>query len=301
MELYLQLALNGIVNGAVYGLLALGFVVIYRASKVLNFAQAGIGAVAAYVLFSFVRGTEGQVGLWLLGLVVGLGVAIVVGVATERVVVRPLRNAPQLATVIATVALLVLLQAVLVLLFGGDIRSVPDPVPSAPLAVGSLVGLDAVVLPTSGVVMLGTLGLIAVGLTLLLQRTKFGLAVRALSDDLQGARELGVHVNRTSVLAWVLGAGVAAVAIMLFASFTLLSPIQIAVLQIKALVVAVFASLTDLRLCVIGGLLLGVVESLSAQLGVPGLAQSVGFFLLLAILLLRAGTLAERLGEARAT
>jgi branched-chain amino acid transport system permease protein len=305
MELYAQLVVNGITNGAVYGLLAAGFVLVYRASRALNFAQAGMGAVGAYVLFDVMKGSGGGTGRYLGGFALGVGAAAVLGLVTERLAIRPLRRAPALAPLIATVGVLLLLQSLIILRWGGDLRSIPNPLPKQPWRIGKLVGLDAVVVNQSAVVILVVMVVVVSLLALVVTRTRWGLTIRSISDNPDGAAGLGVPVGRISGQAWALGAAIGAVASLLAASTTILNPYTLFLLQIKALVVGVFAGLKDLRLCLVGGPLLGVVESLAGSRifghQVAGLSDSVGFFALVAVLLLRAGTITETLGDTRAS
>lgn len=297
MQVYAQLVVAGLTTGAVYGLLALGCVVIYRASRVLNFAQAGIGAVGAAVLYAIMEGSGGGTVRYLGGVGVGLASATALGVATERLAIRPLRRAPAIAPLVASAGVLLLIQAVLAVIFGGDLLTIENPLPRDPFRIGRLVGLDRVVITSAGILELALLVVLGIALALLVSRTRFGLAVRAVSEDLDSARELGVPVGRVSTAAWALGSAVGAVAMMVLASTTVLTPPNLAPLQAKALVVAVFAGLSSLRLCLVGGPLLGVIEALVGRMGGAGLGQSIGFFALLLVLLLRLKTL---MVEARA-
>ena len=297
MDTYASLVVQGIVQGAIYGLLALGFVVIFRASKVLNFAEAGIGAAAAYVLYALMEGSGGGALRYAVALAVGLAVAAALGILIERVAVRPLRQAPAIAPLVATVGVLLLIQAVIIVIFKGDLRTIESPLSRDPLRLGRLIGLDRVVVPVGGALGVVVLVLVTLGLVALISRTRWGLAVRAVSEDLDSAAELGVRVSRVSMGAWALGSAVGAMASMLYASNSLLTPSNLALLQIKALVVAVFAGLSDLRLCLVGWPLLGVIENLAGRSDVAGLDQSIGFFALVLVLLVRGNTLEA---EARA-
>jgi branched-chain amino acid transport system permease protein len=304
VELYTQLIVNGITNGAVYGLLAAGFVLVYRASRALNFAQAGMGAFGAYVLFDVMKGSGGGTGRYIGGFALGVAVAALLGVLTERLAIRPLRRAPALAPLIATVGVLLLLQTLIILRWGGDLRSIPNPLPKKPWRIGRIVGLHSVVVNQSSVLILVVMVGLVSALALVVTRTRWGLTIRAISDNPDGAAGLGVRVGRISGQAWALGAAVGAVASLLAASTTILNPYALFLLQIKALVVGVFAGLKDLRLCLIGGPLLGIVESLagSRMFGhqIAGLSDSVGFFALVALLMVRSGTITETLGDTRA-
>lgn len=297
MEVDAQRIVIGLTTGAVYGLLALGFVVIYRASKVLNFAEAGVGAVGAYLLYDLMEGSGGGWGRFILAMTAGLAAAALLGVAIERLAIRPLRRAPAIAPLVATVGVLLLAQAVVTIRYTGQAVTIENPLPSQPFRIGRFVGLERVVITGQGAVLLAVMVVVGLALILVVGRTRWGLAVRAVSEDADSAAELGVHTGRVSMSAWALGSAVGALASMLFATTSLLTPVNLAFLQVKALVVAVFAGLSDLRLCLIGGPLLGVVEQLATRTDVAGLDQSIGFFALLAVLLLRSKTL---VAEARA-
>src|SRR6266540_2787475 len=231
MELYAQLVLNGITNGAVYGLLAAGFVLVYRASRALNFAQAGMGAVGAYVLFDVMKGSGGGTARYLGGFALGVAVAALLGLLTERLAIRPLRRAPALAPLIATVGVLLLLQTLIILRWGGDLRSIPNPLPKQPWRIGRFLGLDSVVVNQSAVLVLVVLVSL---LALVVTRTRWGLTIRSISDNPDGAAGLGVPVGRVSGQAWALGAAIGAVASLLAASTTILNPYTLFLLQIKA-------------------------------------------------------------------
>ena len=297
MEVDAQRVVIGLTTGAVYGLLALGFVVIYRASKVLNFAEAGVGAVGAYLLYDLMEGSGGGWGRFLPAMAAGLAAAALLGVAIERLAIRPLRRAPAIAPLVATVGVLLLAQAVVTIRYTGQAVTIENPLPSEPYRIGRFFGVDRVVITGEGTVLLAVLVAVGLALILLVGHTRWGLAVRAVSEDADSAAELGVRTGRVSMAAWALGSAVGALASMLFATTSLLTPVNLAFLQVKALVVAVFAGLSDLRLCLLGGPLLGVVEQLATRTNVAGLDQSIGFFALLAVLLLRSSTL---VAEARA-
>ena len=297
MEVDAQRVVIGLTTGAAYGLLALGFVVIYRASKVLNFAEAAVGAVGAYLLYDLMEGSGGGWGRFVPAMFAGLAAAALLGVAIERVAIRPLRRAPAIAPLVATVGVLLLVQAVVTIRYTGQAVTIENPLPKDPFRIGRFVGLDKVVITGEGTVLLAVLLAVGVALILVVGRTRWGLAVRAVSEDQDSAAELGVRTGRVSMAAWALGSAVGALASMLFATTSLLTPVNLAFLQVKALVVAVFAGLSDLRLCLVGGPLLGVVEQLATRTEVAGLDQSIGFFALLAVLLLRSKTL---VAEARA-
>lgn len=269
MSVFVQLVVNGLAAGAVYGLLALGLVTVYRAARILNLAQAAVGAAGAYLLHELMDGSGGGGARFVLAFVAGAAVAAAVGVAVERVAVRPLREAPAAAPLAATAAVLLLAQALVDLRYGGRAVAVENPFSRTPYRLADIGG-ETIFTTGSGMAALAVLAVV-------------GLALAV--------------GGRGPTTAWALGSAVGAVACMLFATAGLLSPVSLAFLQVKALVVAVFAGLSDVRLCLVGGPLLGVVEALAGRSGIAGLDSSAAFLALLAVLVVRSRTL---MAEARA-
>ena len=274
MAVFAQLVVIGLTTGAIYGLLALGLVTVYRAAGVLNIAAAGTGAAGAYLLHDLMDGSGGGGARFVFAFAAGAALAILLGVAVERFAVRPLRESPSTtAPLVATAAVLLLVQGLVTLRYGGAAVAVENPLPRAPYRVGA-VGGETIFTTGHGLAALAALAAVGAALFFAGRRGRWGVTA-----------------------AWAAGSAVAAVACMLFATGSLLFPGSLAFLQVKAMVVAVFAGLSDLRLCVLGGPLLGVAEALAGHTDIAGLDQSVAFFALLAVVVARSRTPAV---EARA-
>lgn len=256
-----------------YAIFALGLVVIYRASKVLNLAHGAMAMVPAYLVMTM---TEAGLPM-LLALPFGVVAGGALGYAVERVFVRPLRSVSPTAQTVGTVAALGLLVAVAGKIWGTGGRAAPAVFPEGQIAVGSSsisygsLGLFAVML------------VVAAALYLLLQRTGVGLAMRGAADNPRAASLMGVDPQLATSAAWVLGGLTAAVAGILLASVTVLDPVVLSLQAVPALVAALIGGLGSLPGALVGAAIVGatqgLVPALSALQRIEGSAQ-----LLLAVL-----------------
>lgn len=275
----------GLVNGGIYGLLAVGIVLVYRGSRVLNFAQGEIGTLALFV--AWYLSTERRLP-WIVGAVGAVGTATVVGLAFERLIVRKMANASRVAVAVATVGLLLTLLALGFRIFGESPRSVPPPIRGLGISIAGVI-----VSPTQILSLLVTVA-VGCGLAFLLQRTDFGLAVLAAADDPTAVRLVGVPLARVSAFTWGTGAAVSALAVLLIqpsiGSFT---PGFASELFVKALAAALVGGLASLPGAFVGGLVVGLLDShvIAATLTseVPGLPIVAIFGLILIVLLFRPG------------
>lgn len=251
----LQATVGGLGAGALYALMALGLVLIYRATHVVNFGHGDVVATSAFVaLVSFQ-----WFPLWV-ALVVGIGVGAMLGAASERGLMRPAaqRGAGPLALVVISLGIGLFLNGVNGLLFGHTIRSFPSPWSGGSWLVGG------VVIPwsTLGNFLVGAL--LAGGLFLWFRTSLVGLGVRAVLEAPEMARLLGIPADRVRLLSWSLGTGLGGVAGILAAPMVYLEPNAMLELLIKGFAAAVLGGLTSLPGAVLGGCLLGVAENLVA-------------------------------------
>jgi branched-chain amino acid transport system permease protein len=275
-----ELVLIGIAIGALYSLAALGIVLIYSTTGVLNFAHGAIGMFAAFIAYEFgvVRGWPAPIAVLL-----ALAFAAAFGWAMERFTLRPLRERPVLTRVIVTLGWLLVIQSVAGLIWKDTAYHVPLQIfPASGVRVGQLtLGYNEI----ANVVVAAVL---AVLLGLFLRLSPLGVAMRATADNPSAARLLGIGVNRVSASAWILGALLAGIAGLLLAPLVTLNTTNLTVLVIEALGAALIGGLTNLGLTFAGGIALGVGQSLLVALPVPGGAKEVlTFAVILAVLLLR--------------
>ncbi len=276
----LELVLIGIAIGALYSLAALGIVLIYKTTGVLNFAHGAIGMFTAFIAYELgvVRGWPAPIAVLL-----ALAFAAAFGWLMERFTLRPLRERPVLTRVIVTLGWLLVIQSVAGLIWKDTAYHIPLQIfPTNGVQVGRLtLGYNEI----ANVVVAGVL---AVLLGLFLRISPLGVAMRATADNPSAARLLGISVNRVSASAWILGSVLAGITGLLLAPLVTLNTTNLTVLVIEALGAALIGGLSSLGLTFAGGIALGVSQSLLVALPVPSGAKEVlTFGVILAVLLLR--------------
>ena len=304
----------GLGPGAIYGALGLGLMFTYRGSGVINLAY---GAMAMYPTYVYAElrssgnlvlpGLPGthhladEVGTAAaLAIALALALAALLGLVTYGVVVRPLRRAPPLATVVAAVGVMIILQAVVTLRFG------TDPVAVAPLLPQHTITVGGATLPADRVYLVGLLALVAFGATLLYRKTRFGLASRGATESEVAAELLGYSAVRLSATNWVIGAVLAAMFGILLAPIAGLSPTGYSLLVVPALVAALAGRLVSIWATVAAGLTLGVLQSQVSRVRLPWewlgpqTLKSVLPFFALVVVLMAIGTPVPRRGAGRA-
>lgn len=258
---YVQLVVLGLPIAGLFALLATGVVMIYRASRILNLAQGAMAMFTAYVLFWLTRAASGPGLPVVVGLVLALAFAAFLGWAIERFLLRPLRDAPVLTSVIMTVAVLALLTSIAGSLFGYDRQDAPRILPTgANFRMGdAVIGFDRLMI-------LAITAALMAAVVYLFKRTTLGVAMRAVSDDRRAAQLMGVPAERVSTLTWMLGSVLAGVAGILLSPIIGLQPINLTLLAIPAYAAALFGGLTSLPMALGGAAMVGVMFSL-----IPGL------------------------------
>jgi branched-chain amino acid transport system permease protein len=279
---------SGGIQGAVYGLLGLGLVLLYKSNKVFNFAQAEFGTSAAFAtLFAYNgRWFFPEMSLWL-AVLFGLAVATVIGLITERLVVRPLFSAPKVTLVVATAGVTLFLIAVQGFLAGAE----PSTFPS--LFQGDVFDAGAIRVTKQQLVIILVLAALAVASAMFFSRTRTGTAIIAVSQEPTATSLVGISVARTSALTWALAGLLGGIAgILLSGSVGFVAPGSLTGLAlIPALTAAVFGGMTSLPGAFLGGVIIGVIEALAQanipKENLPGSGRVVLFVALLAVLLFR--------------
>ena len=252
MEVFIQQVVSGLASGGIYGSLALALVMIYQATDVVNYAQGEMAMFSTYLAWSMLHA---GVPYWLT-FCATLVIAFVGGLLIERVVIRPVENAPILAIVIVSIGLLVILNSVAGWIYSYIQKPFPSPFPSKPIQIGNIV---------FGAHDLGAIGITLVILSLLFlffRYTTLGLAMRAAAQNPVSSRLCGIRVSWMLALGWGLAATFGAVAGMMVAPIVFLDPNMMGGIQIYAFAAATVGGFTSPPGAVVGGLLVGVTENL---------------------------------------
>ena len=288
---FLSYLISGISLGSVYAIIALGYTMVYGIAKMLNFAHGDVIMVGGYI--SFIMSYNLGLNIWL-SLVIAMAVCTVLGVVIEALAYKPLRQAPSLAVLITAIGVSYLLQNAALLIFGANPKSY------TPILDGQVELFDGQ-LKISYVTILTVAAciVIAVALTLFTGKTKMGKAMRACSEDKAAAQLMGINVNRTISLTFAIGSALAAVAGVLLCSFSpSLMPTTGSMPGIKAFTAAVFGGIGSIPGAFLGGILLGIIESLAKAYISTELSNAILFGVLIIVLLVRpAGLLGKNIRE----
>jgi branched-chain amino acid transport system permease protein len=252
MEIFLQQVMSGLATGGIYASLALALVMIYQATDVVNFAQGEMAMFTTYLAWTMVNA---GVPYWV-AFVITLVIGFVGGVVIERVVIRPVENAPILAIVIVTIGLLVILNSVAGFIWSYVQKPFPSPFPKQPIRLGGLV---------IGAHDVGAISITLIVLFLLFlffRYTSLGLAMRAAAQNPVSSRLCGIRVSWMLALGWGLAAVFGAVAGIMVAPIVFLDPNMMGGIQIYAFAAATVGGFTSPGGAVLGGFLVGIVENL---------------------------------------
>ncbi|HFE65899.1 MAG TPA: branched-chain amino acid ABC transporter permease [Chloroflexi bacterium] len=279
MEKFLQLTLTGLTNGAILSLAALGFVLIYKASDVLNFAQGEFMVVGAFITYGLIV----QVGMpWPAGILAAVLFAVLMGVTIERFILRPMIGEPIISVIMVTIGLASLLKAFVSAIWGTTGRAFPAFLPSDPVNVlGATIGADRLI----------AIGLVAVlfaVFTLFFRYNREGVAMRATADDQQAALSMGISVKRVFAIAWSIAAVTAVLAGIIVANIVGVS-LAIAGIGLTVFPVVILGGLDSIPGAVVGGVIIGLLQAYMAGYTPSNLALStvIPFIVLLLILMVK--------------
>ena len=289
---FLQYMINGISIGAVYAIIALGYTMVYGIAKMLNFAHGDVimvGAYASYCVTSYL-GLPAVVSI-----LVSVAVCTLLGILIEGMAYKPLRGTPSLAVLITAIGVSYFLQNAAQLIFGSAPKNFSSIVTMKPLSLfGGGLTITGEVLITISVCVA-----IMIGLTLFTTRTKMGKAMRAVSEDRAAAQLMGINVNQTISLTFAIGSALAAVAgVLLCSTVPTLMPTTGAMPGIRAFTAAVFGGIGSIPGAMLGGILLGIIETFSKAYISTQFSDAIVFSVLIIILLVKpAGLLGKQIQE----
>jgi branched-chain amino acid transport system permease protein len=253
-QFLLLLISNGILLGLMYSLIALGFVLVYKATDAINFAQGEFVMIAGFVV-AVAMASYGAP--WWLAAAVGLGGMIGFGFGLERVVLRPLLGRPVVAVIMATIGLAAVLRGLGPLVWGAETRSLPLPISDEPIVLGPL--LIAPIQLLGAAVSL----LFLAGFSWFFFKSRKGIAMRAVADDQQVAMAMGINVERYFALAWAMAGVVSALAGIVWGNL-LGVDVHLALVGLKVFPVVILGGLDSIPGAIVGGLIVGVVENVAA-------------------------------------
>lgn len=311
MDAFIQQLLNGLLSGSLYALVALGYTMVYGILRIINFAHGDVLMIGALVGLSVIRVLQAAwpdmppVLLLLTAAMIAMAFCAVLAVVIERVAYRRLRNAPRLAPLISGIGVSLLLQTVVMLVWTRNPQMFPQLLPLEPIEVLAGDATHAAVTNATALTTIGVALSLMLGLLLLVERTRFGRAMRAVAENPQVASLMGINPNRIIVMTFAIGGALAALAGIMMASNYGSAHFYMGFLPgIKAFTAAVLGGIGNLKGAMLGGLLLGLIEALgtgylgAATNGVFGsnYQDVFAFIVLIAVLVLRPqGLLGERL------
>jgi len=257
--------LSGLSSGVVYGLIALAVVFVWRSSRAVNFAQAGQAMISAFIALSVYSSTDN----WVLALVVATAAGFLVGAFAYVVVQKALRSEGESGALIASLGLLAVLQAAAAMIWGGEIRAFPAPVSTDGIHMGD----TTLLLSRYDLLVLAIAAGLALLLTLFMQRTRLGLAMRAAAFNGEVARISGVRTGRMLLLGWAIAGAIGGIGGVLIAPLSFLSPNSFDIVIVFAFTAAVVGGLDSPVGAMLGGistgLLLAVVTNYSDAANAP--------------------------------
>lgn len=281
MTFFLQLLLTGLMVGMVYAVVALGFVLIFKASSVLNFAQGEFLLLSSYFLWTLLSPLH--LPIWLSFMLLFV-FAIVLGLLIERFTLRPMIGQPIVAIIMMTLGLMSLVRGLVMLFWGGEAHDFPRILPIEPVSLGQIKLSQQYIWSFFIALLLFLL------LALFFQRTKQGLAIRATALDQQVAQGMGISVKRVLAISWIISTVVAAIGGFLLGTISGISPF-LGIVGLKVLPVALMGGMESILGAAISGPVIGILESLGGGYLNPiiggGVNDIVPFFIILLVLLIR--------------
>ena len=284
---YVQLALDGLRAGSIYALMAMGFVVVYSVTGIINFAQGEFVMLGAMITLT-VNGWDWPLPPALkliVSIVAGVLLTTAVGALMERLTIYPARRSAPVTLIIITIGVTIILRAVALLIWGAD----PHVLPAfTTLALEDRIfRIGDVTIQAQSLWIWGTLAAILVLLYLFLQRSLIGKALRACAVNRRGAQLMGINPSRMSLLSFALAAALGAIGGIVLGPVTRPIYDMGVMLGLRGFVAAILGGLLSVPGVVVGGLLLGVVENLAAGVTYPAFKSAVAFVILIALLLFR--------------
>ena len=293
--LFIQQILNGLHIGSIYALIALGYTMVYGIVKLINFAHGDIMMVGAYIAFMMISVFHLPLPV---AIVISMASCALIGMGIEKIAYKPLRNAPRMWALITAIGMSFFLETLFTILFGASSKPFPT-ISLPPIQIGSL-QVSKIML-----ISLGLSLLLMLALELFIKKTKLGKAMRAASEDASAAALMGISVNKTISIAFAIGSALGAMGGILFAmAYPQIKPLMGVMPGLKAFIAAVLGGIGIIPGAMLGGFLLGIIESLAKGFlsvfwaEASSWADAILFFILILVLLLKpSGILGKNVRE----
>ena len=289
MSLVLSQLINGLQSGSIYALVALGYSMVYGIILLLNFAHGDVIMVGAYIAWLIMV----QVSNPVLAIILAILACTILGMTIEKVAYAPLRSSPRLSLLITAIGVSFLLENLAQLVFGAGAQNVPALISGPSLNIGGQhIGFTAVITIIVSVISM-------IGLTFLIQKTKMGKAMRAVSEDMGTAQLMGINVNLTVSFTFAVGSALAGIGSVLYCcAYPQASPTMGAMLGLKAFVAAVLGGIGSIPGAMLGGFCIGIAEAAVSAIGLSVWKDGVVFAILIIVLIFKpTGILGKKINE----
>ncbi|WKY49233.1 branched-chain amino acid ABC transporter permease [Eubacteriaceae bacterium ES3] len=279
VSLFLQQLINGLNVGSIYALIAIGYTMVYGIIKLINFAHGEIMMFGAY--FAFIAATSYNMPVWAIFLT-SMVIMAVLGVAIEFIAYRPLRNAPRLSALITAIGVSIFLQNLALLIFKADPKVMPKLFPE------KIFYLGTIEISSTTLITVGLSIVFMILLDLYIRKTKQGRAMRAVSEDKDAAILMGINVNRTISLTFALGSALGALGGVLYSvAYIQVFPTMGVMPGLKAFIAAVLGGIGIVPGAMLGGFIIGMVETMTKAYISTTWADAIVFAILIIVLLFK--------------
>lgn len=277
MQLFLQQLVNGIALGSIYALIALGYTMVYGTIRLINFAHGDVYMMGAFLGYYLITVLEMNL---VLAMVITMATMAVLGVVIERVAYKPLRNSTRVAALITAIGVSYFLQNIMIYFIGPEVRAFPSPLEMKVFQVGGLIiNSKQILVFVVAVVMM-------IVLQVIVQRTKMGKAMRAVAVDSEAAQLMGINVDRVISFTFALGSSLAGLAgILVGIYYNSIQPTMGTAPGLKAFIAAVVGGIGSIPGAMVGGYLIGILETIVTFMGGSMYKDAVVYGLLIVILL----------------
>ena len=290
MDVFVQQVINGLNAGSIYALIAIGYTLVYGILKLINFAHGEVMMFGAY--FAYIAAASFNWPSWAV-ILFAMGVASLMGFSVEFIAYRPLRNAPRLSALITAIGISMLLQNVALMIFGADPKVMPKIFPQEMLNIG---GIE---INTITIITISLSVIFMILLQLFINKTKQGRAMRAVSENQDAAILMGINVNRTISITFLIGSALGALGGILYSTaYTIIEPTMGTMPGLKAFVAAVLGGIGSVPGAMLGGFIIGMVETMTKAYLSSTWADAIVFGVLILVLLFKpTGILGKNMKE----